>query len=97
MSQQHYCADGTHTFTGRNTTPEQRALVCVNNGGEVDANGNPISPPTPPTPVMNPNYVPPHLLPNFNPDDPKYDTYVVPPAIMKDTNGNDVPGNEPQV
>ena len=43
MSLQHYCADGTHTFTGRNTTPEQRALVCVNNGGEVDRDGNPIN------------------------------------------------------
>tara|TARA_R110000851_G_scaffold298145_1_gene453610 strand:+ start:225 stop:632 length:408 start_codon:yes stop_codon:yes gene_type:complete len=45
MSQQHFCADGTSTWTGRASTPKQRASVCINNGGEVDSDGNTISSP----------------------------------------------------
>jgi len=40
---------------------------------------------------MNPNFVPPHKRADFDPV--KYQGYQIAPAVMKDADGNDIPGN----
>ena len=44
-------------------------------------------------PIMNPNYVPPHLRAGFDPTDIKWASYTPPLPMLNDGAGNKVPGN----
>ena len=40
---------------------------------------------------MSPNYIPPHKRTGFNIN--QFQGYVIPPKVMKDVDGNEIPGN----